>query len=137
MASVLIDSNVILDILTLNLVWHGWSAEALRDAANSSRVVINAVIFAEISVRFSRIEDANAALDPALERENIPFEAAFLAGKVYRAYRQRGGTRPTLLPDFLIGAHAAVKGYDLLTRNVVRYRSYFPSVRLLAPDCRG
>ncbi|HEY6578703.1 MAG TPA: type II toxin-antitoxin system VapC family toxin, partial [Rhizomicrobium sp.] len=122
------------DILTLNPVWHTWSVQALRETANSSRVVINAVVFAEASVRFSRIEDVDAALDPALERENIPFEAAFLAGKVFRAYRQRGGTRPSLLPDFLIGAHAAVRGYELLTRDCPRYRTYFPDLRLIAPD---
>jgi predicted nucleic acid-binding protein len=133
-ASVLVDSNVILDILTLNPVWREWSDQALRQATNSGHVVINAVIFAEVSVRFSRIEDANAALDGALGREDIPFEAAFLAGKVFRAYRQRGGMRASLLPDFLIGAHAAVKGYDLLTRDVARYRTYFPRLALIAPD---
>jgi predicted nucleic acid-binding protein len=133
-ASILVDSNVILDILTLNPVWHDWSNQALRQAANSGRVVINAIVFAEVSVRFSRIEDANAALDAALEREDIPFEAAFLAGKVFRAYRQRGGTRASLLPDFLIGAHAALKGYHLLTRDVARYRTYFPKLGLIAPN---
>jgi predicted nucleic acid-binding protein len=132
--SVFVDSNILLDILTENSTWQDWSRRALGAAADTSRLVINAVVFAEVSVRFSRIEDANAALDTLLERESIPFEAAFLAGKAFRTYRRRGGTRLSLLPDFLIGAHAAVKSYDLLTRDVARYRSYFPTVRLIAPD---
>jgi predicted nucleic acid-binding protein len=132
--SVLVDSNVILDILTLDPVWRDWSDHTLREVANSNRIVINAIVFAEVSVRFSRIEDANAALNPVLEREDIPFEAGFLAGKVFSAYRRRGGTRTSLLPDFLVGAHAAVKRYDLLTRDVARYRRYFPTVRLIAPQ---
>lgn len=134
MASVLVDSNVILDVLTQNAVWEKWSSEALQSAANTSRLVINVVVFAEITVRFSRLDDAEAALSFELERETIPFEAGFLAGKAFARYRRLLGPRTSLLPDFLIGAHAAVKGYDLLTRDVTRYRSYFPTVRLIAPS---
>ncbi len=134
MASILVDSNVILDVLTQNAVWEKWSSEALQSAADTSRLVINVVVFAEITVRFSRLDDAEAALAFALEREPIPFEAGFLAGKAFARYRRHSGPKTSLLPDFLIGAHAAVKGYDLLTRDVGRYRSYFPTVRLIAPS---
>jgi predicted nucleic acid-binding protein len=93
------------------------------------------VIYAEASVRFSRIEDLNAALPTALfEREPIPYEAAFLAGKAYSRYRRLGGTRRSPLPDFFIGAHAAVAGYRLLTRDAARYRNYYPTVPLIAPN---
>jgi predicted nucleic acid-binding protein len=129
----LVDSNVILDVLTRDSTWEPWSSHALQNAANQYRLVINAVIFAEVSVNFERIEDANEALTPIYERERIPFEAAFLAGKVFLTYRRRGGARTTLLPDFLIGAHAAVSGYHLLTRDVSRYRTYFPNLSLIAP----
>jgi predicted nucleic acid-binding protein len=93
------------------------------------------VIYGEVSVRYSRIEELDLALPEALfEREELPYEAAFLAGKAFRRYRQSGGTRRSPLPDFLIGAHAAIAGYQLLTRDVPRYRTYFPHLRLIAPD---
>jgi hypothetical protein len=132
--SVLVDSNILLDVFTEDKVWGRWSQEALRIAANNNRLVINAIVFAEVSVNFDRIEEADEALTQLYEREAIPFDAAFLAGKVFSTYRRRGGPRLSLLPDFLIGAHAAVKGYDLLTRDVARYRSYFPRLCLIAPD---
>jgi hypothetical protein len=134
MPSVLVDSNILLDVFTKDDVWGRWSSETLRIAADQNRLVINAVVFAEVSVNFDRIEEADEALLAVYEREAIPFEAAFLAGKVFSTYRRRGGARTSLLPDFLIGAHAAVKGYDLLTRDITRYRSYFPRVRLIAPE---
>jgi predicted nucleic acid-binding protein len=129
---VLIDSNVLLDLMTEDSEWYAWSAAALALAADDSRVIINAVIYAEVSVRYSRIEDLEDALPKAMiEREAIPYEAGFLAGKAYLAYRRRDKRSP--LPDFLIGAHAAVAGYRLLTRDVARYRTYFPRVELIAP----
>ena len=134
MPSVLVDSNILLDVFTKDKAWGKWSQGALRIAANNNRLIINAIVFAEVSVNFDRIEEADEALTPLYEREAIPFDAAFLAGKVFSTYRRRGGPRPSLLPDFLIGAHAAVKGYGLLTRDVARYRSYFPKLRLIAPD---
>lgn len=134
MSSVLVDSNVVLDVLSQDPVWETWSSEALRTAADSNRLVINAVVFAEISINFDTIEETEAALIPTLEREAIPFAAAFLAGKVFSIYRRRGGARRSPLPDFLIGAHAAVQGYRLLTRDVARYCSYFPTLRLISPD---
>jgi len=131
--SVLVDAHVLLDIFTADSPWTAWSLSALANAANTGRLVINPVIYAEASVRFTRIDDFDAAL-PAADREPIPYEAAFVAGKVYLEYRRRGGTRLSPLPDFFIGAHAAVRGYELLTRDPARYRSYFPRLKLIAPD---
>lgn len=134
MSAVLVDSNVILDVMTEDARWAAWSADALARAAEASRLVINPVIYAEVSVRFSRIEDLDAALPPAMfEREPVPFAAAFLAGKAFQAYRRRGGPRRSPLPDFFIGAHAAVKGYRLLTRDAGRYRAYFPRLEVMTP----
>jgi len=135
MAATLIDSNVLLDLMTENPRWFAWSAAAVERAADESRMVINAMIYAEVSVRYSRIEELDAALPKAMfEREAIPYEAAFLAGKSFLAYRRRGGTKRSPLPDFLIGAHAAIAGYRLLTRDAARYRTYFPSLPLIAPN---
>lgn len=135
MSAILVDSNILLDILTHDARWSDWSARALSEAANRQRLVINAMIYAEISVHYSRVEDLDAALPMAmLEREPIPFAAAFLAGKCFLAYKRRGGVRQSPLPDFFIGAHAAVAGYALITRDTSRYRTYFPALRLIAPD---
>jgi predicted nucleic acid-binding protein len=135
MTAIMVDSNVLLDLMTEDARWLSWSAEAVEKAADRFRLVINPIIYAEVSIRYSRIEDLEAALPKAmLDREAIPYEAAFLAGKCFLAYRQRGGTKQSPLPDFLIGAHAAVAGYRLLTRDAARYRSYFPRLSLIAPD---
>jgi predicted nucleic acid-binding protein len=135
MAAVLIDSNVLLDLMTEDARWFSWSAEAVEQAADRYRLVVNPVIYAEVSVRYSRIEDLDAALPKAIfDREAIPYEAAFLAGKSFLAYRKRGGARRSPLPDFFIGAHAAVAGYRLLTRDATRYRTYFPKLTLVAPN---
>ena len=134
MTDVLVDSNVLLDLVTEDAEWLDWSAAALERAAAASRMVINPVIYAEVSIGFSRIEDLDAAL-PAdfFQRRPIPWDAAFLAGKVFLRYRQRGGSRRAPLPDFFIGAHAAIEGLTLLTRDPTRYRSYFPRLRIIAP----
>ena len=135
MTAVLVDSNVLLDLMTEDSRWFDWSAQAISEAADSFRLVINPIIYAEVSVRYSRIEDLEAALPRAmLDREAVPYEAAFLAGKSFLAYRKRGGTKTSPLSDFFIGAHAAVAGYQLLTRDAARYRTYFPRVSLIAPD---
>ena len=135
MTAVLVDSNVLLDLMTEDTRWLSWSAEAVEQAADRFRLVINPIIYAEVSIRYSRIEDLEAALPKAmLDREAIPYEAAFLAGKCFLVYRQRGGTKRSPLPDFFIDAHAAVAGYRLLTRDAARYRSYFPRLPLIAPD---
>ncbi|MGA8586271.1 MAG: type II toxin-antitoxin system VapC family toxin [Roseiarcus sp.] len=134
MTAVLIDANVLLDVITEDARWLDWSAQALERAGERYRLVINPVIYAEVSIRYSRIEALDAALPKAsFDREAIPYEAAFLAGKAFLDYRQRGGTKRSPLPDFFIGAHAAVAGYQLMTRDATRYRSYFPRLSLIAP----
>jgi len=135
MTAVLIDSNVLLDLMTEDPRWFSWSAKALANAAETLRLVINPIIYAEVSIRYSRIEDLTAALPKAMiDREPIPYEAAFLAGKAFRVYRRRGGTKRSTLPDFFVGAHASVAGYSLLTRDATRYRTYFPKLPLIAPN---
>lgn len=135
MTAVLIDSNILLDVMTEDPRWFSWSATALAGAADNSRLVINPVIYGEVSVRYSSIENLDAALPRTIiEREAIPYEAAFLAGKCFLDYRRRGGTKLSSLPDFFIGAHAAVAGYRLLTRDATRYRTYFPKLLLVTPD---
>lgn len=135
MSGVLIDSNVLLDLMTQDPVWVQWSMNAIEQAADRHRLVINPIIYAEVSVRYSRIEDLEEALPRQMfDREAMPYEAAFLAGKAFLAYRRQGGERRSPLPDFFIGAHAAVAGYQLLTRDASRYRSYFPRLPLIAPN---
>ena len=135
MSAVLVDANVLLDVMTQDARWFAWSCDALSRAADRSRLVVNPIIYAEVSARFSRIEDLDVALPTTLfDREPLPYEAAFLAGKAFLTYRRRGGEKRNTLPDFFIGAHAAIAGYELLTRDVGRYRSYFPRLRLIAPD---
>jgi predicted nucleic acid-binding protein len=135
MTAVLVDANVLIDVLLGDASWRAWSSEALQAVADRHRLVINPIIFAEVSVGYARIEDVETALAPGLiDREDIPYEAAFLAGKAFRDYRRRGGERRSPLPDFFIGAHAAVLGYQLLTRDATRYRTYFPRLSLIAPD---
>jgi predicted nucleic acid-binding protein len=130
----LVDSNVILDIMTEASDWQDWSAAALERSAEAGRLIVNPIIYAEVSIGFEAIEDLEAALPTGyFTREALPWPAAFLAGKAHAAYRRRGGSRPHPLPDFYIGAHAAIAGYTLLTRDPRRYRTYFPKLRLIAP----
>jgi len=134
-SAVLVDSNVILDIATDDPEWAAWSAGALEEAANGAILCINPLVYAEVSVGFSTIEALEEALPHDLyRREALPYEAAFLAGKCFLDYRRRGGARTSPLPDFYIGAHAAVAGYRLLTRDAGRYRGYFPGVGLITPQ---
>ncbi len=135
MTAVLVDANVLLDVMTEDARWFAWSADAIERAADRYRLVINPVIYAEISIRYSQIEELDVALPKTMfDREAIPYEAAFLAGKSFLTYRRRGGIKQSPLPDFFIGAHAAVAGYPLMTRDVTRYRTYFPRLSLIAPD---
>lgn len=135
MIATLVDSNIWLDIMEDDPVWGNWSSLALAQHRDRSRLVINPIIFAEISVGFATIEVLEALLPPgSADREPLPWEAAFLAGKCFQTYRQRGGTRRSPLPDFYIGAHAAVRGYRLLTRDARRYRTYFPKLEIVAPE---
>lgn len=131
----LVDSSVLLDVLTDDDAWGQWSRRALAQAADQGHLVINPIVYAEISTGFDRVEELDQAV-PAddFEREALPFQAGFLAGKAYLAYRRRGGQRRSPLPDFYIGAHAAVRGYRLLTRDAARYRTSFPSLPLIAPE---
>jgi len=130
----LVDSNVLLDVMTLDRKWFEWSSNALANAADSGRLIINPVIYAEISIRFSTIEALEDALpDNMFDRDPIPFAAAFLAGKVFMSYRKRSGIKRSPLPDFFIGAHAALAGHTLLTRDAKRYRSYFSNLDLITP----
>ena len=135
MSAVLVDSNVLLDIMTEDPQWFSWSAGALARAAETMRLVINPIIYAEVSIRYSRIEDLNDALPPTfVEREPLPYEAAFLAGKAFLIYRKHSGVKRSPLPDFFIGAHASIARYRLLTRDAGRYRTYFPKLPLIAPS---
>lgn len=131
----LVDSNVLLDIISENQTWQSWSAQALLNCLEDGDLCINAIIYAEISTDFDEMEEVDLALPASLvQRVPIPIEAAFLAGKVHLDYRRKGGTRICALPDFFIGAHAAVTQMRLLTRDPRRYRTYFPRVELIAPD---
>lgn len=131
----LVDSSVLLDIVTEDPSWATWSGDALAKARDDGTIVINPIVYAEVSIGFDRIEDLEVVL-PAedFQREELPFEAGFVAGKAFLAYRRRGGEKRAPLPDFYIGAHAAVRGYRLLTRDVARYRTYFPTLDLIVPE---
>ena len=134
MDPVLVDSNVLLDVVTNDPVWGDWSGRALERAADEAILVINPLVYAEVSIGFSAIEDLEDALPGDLyRREEFPYEAGFLAGKCFLRYRRHGGLKRSPLPDFYIGAHAAVAGYRLLTRDATRYRTYFPNLVLIAP----
>lgn len=132
--TILVDSNVLLDVATEDDRWGEWSSNALAEAAETSSLAINAIVYAEVSVRYDTIEELEAVLPrDVFRREALPYEAAFLAGKAFLGYRRRGGGRSAPLADFFIGAHAAVAGHQLLTRDPRRYRAYFPTVQLIAP----
>lgn len=131
---VLVDANVLLDIITSDPKWFDWSAGRMERAL-AQGLAINPVIYAELAPGFRKMEELDAALDLAeLERLPIPYEAAFHAGLAFVEYRRRGGDRRSPLPDFFIGAHAAISGLTLLTRDAARYRTYFPKLRLIAPE---
>ena len=131
----LVDTNVLLDIVTNDRTWARWSQAQLDAAVATDTAVVNAVIYAELSLAFDRIEDLETQLSgTGLRVESIPREALFLAAKVFLQYRRKGGSKGGVLPDFFIGAHAAVLDVPLLTRDTRRYRTYFPSVRLISPS---
>jgi predicted nucleic acid-binding protein len=137
-AAVLVDSNVLLDVLTEDSVWFAWSSESLARCADGAELIINPIVYAEVSVGFARIEELESALpQDVFVRSPLPWDAAFLAGKCFQTYKRRGGQKRSPLPDFYIGAHAAVSGLSLLTRDPVRYRTYFPKLDLIAPLQRG
>ncbi len=131
---ILVDTNVLLDIATNDANWADWSIEQLDAAVVRGPVVINAVVYSEFSVGYDRIEDVERLLkDVDIGWADVPREALFLAGKAFEHDRRQGGSKTCVLPDFFIGAHAAVSGMTLLTRDPARYRSYFPKVGLISP----
>lgn len=128
------DANVLLDVLTEDPRWCDWSAAQLDACATSAELCINPLIYAEVSVGFERIEELDDALPPAsFTRLELPWEAGFLAGKAFLQYRRAKGARSSPLPDFYIGAHAAIEGMTLLTRDTKRYRTYYPKLELICP----
>ena len=132
---ILVDSNVILDIVTEDPEWFEWSSQALASCADMHILVINPIIYAEVSIGFERIEDVEEVLPLThFRRAQVPWESAFLAGKCFLKYRERGGKRRSPLPDFFIGAHATIMGMVLMTRDVSRYRTYFPKLNLISPE---
>lgn len=134
MNDTLVDTNVLFDFLNDDDDWSDWSSAMLSDAAERGRVVINPIIYAEVSVRYDRIEDLNEALPSEFfVHAPLPWDAAFVAGKAFEKYRKRGGVKRSPLPDFFIGAHAAVAEMTLLTRDPRRYRTYFPRLRIISP----
>ncbi|MCB1828094.1 MAG: type II toxin-antitoxin system VapC family toxin [Coxiellaceae bacterium] len=134
MHGILVDSNIIIDILTEDKHWFSWSSETLEHYANTTSLFINKIIYSEVSLAFNRIEDCELALPSSFfTRSTIPWEAAFLAGKVFLQYRQRGGSKTKPLPDFFIGAHASIAKLAVMTRDSKPYKSYFPNLQLITP----
>jgi predicted nucleic acid-binding protein len=132
---ILVDSNVIIDVLTQDPTWRQWSEAALSDAADRDEIAINPIIYAEIASGFATMADLDRHLGiDAFRRLPLPYEAGFIAGRAFVEYRRRGGVRTSPLPDFYIGAHAAIAGLKLLTRDARRYTGYFPKVLLLSPE---
>ncbi|MBT3257508.1 MAG: type II toxin-antitoxin system VapC family toxin [Deltaproteobacteria bacterium] len=134
MMEILVDSNVILDIVTEDTDWFQWSSETLAFYGDTDILVINPIIYAEVSIGFKRIEEVEEVLPLThFRRAQLPWEAGFLAGKCFLNYRRKGGKKKSPLPDFFIGAHAAIMEMSLMTRDVPRYRTYFPKLKLISP----
>jgi predicted nucleic acid-binding protein len=137
-SATLVDSCVLLDVITGDERWADWSAAQIAAAVDAGRVVINPLIYAEVSVGYQTIEELEEMLPAGdYEREPLPYLAGFAAGKAFVRYRRSGGDKRSPMPDFYIGAHAAVAGYRLLTRDVQRYRTYFPTIDIIAPPPAG
>jgi hypothetical protein len=133
--AVLVDTNVLIDVAVRDPQWSQWSRRAISQAAREHDLLVNQIVYAELSLRYERPEDLDAALDAAtFARENLPWDAAFLAGRAFLTYRRHGGSRERPLPDFFIGAHAAVRGHAVITRDPRGFRTYFPTVALITPD---
>jgi predicted nucleic acid-binding protein len=135
MKGILVDSNIILDIFLDDPNWADWSINALANASCNSMLYINQIVYTEVSVGFKKIEELESALHKGgFQMLEIPKEALFLAGKAFLSYRRSKGAKKSPLPDFYIGAQAAVLGMDLITRDDSRYRTYFPTVRIICPE---
>jgi predicted nucleic acid-binding protein len=131
----LVDTNVLIDLFDAGSPWEDWSTRAIERMRSEGPIVINQIIYAEMAAGFALEADVDSALSPSrFVREELPWEAAFAAGHAFVAYRRDGGPKRSPLPDFYIGAHAAIRGYRLLTRDVGRYRAYFPLLRIVSPD---
>ena len=131
----ILDSNVILDILHEDAIWFSWSARQIRMRSEAGKLIVNAIIFAEASLRYASFGEYKRLVGSVgVELEDIPWEAAFLSGQAQNQYRHLGGRRERILADFLIGAHAVIRGYAILTRDQARYRTYFPQLEIIAPD---
>jgi len=132
---ILVDSNVLLDIFTKDEKWFEWSSSTLAELSERDLLYINPIIYSEISIGFDSIEELEGSLPSAyIQREDLPYEAAFLAGKSFLKYRKAGGTKRSPLPDFYIGAHAAIRRWSILTRDKGRYQTYFPTLNVIFPD---
>lgn len=135
---VLVDSCVILDIMTEDPTWFSWSSDTLETFADQYTLLINPIIYSEVSVGYKKIEELEDALPTSIfKRTPIPWEAAFLAGKIFLRYRRSGGQHTLPLPDFFIGAHAMIEDLYLLTRDVKRFRHYYPALKIISPDTRN
>ena len=131
----LVDTNILVDLAMVSSDWHGWSRRKLLDVFKDGPVLINPIIYSEFSVRYDDVDEVDQPLpQDEFRRENLPWPAAFAAAAAFRLYRRAGGGRERILPDFLIGAHAAIRGYRILTRDPAGYRSYFPLVELITPE---
>ena len=131
----LVDSCVLLDVITGDDEWADWSANQIASAMDAGRLVINPLIYAEVSVGYETVEELDELLPVSdYEREPLPHVAGFAAGKAFLRYRRDGGDKRSPMSDFYIGAHAAIAGYRLLTRDVRRYRTYFPAIDIVGPE---
>lgn len=131
----LVDTNVLIDLFDTGSPWEDWSTRAIERMRSEGPIVINQIVYAEMAAGFALETDVESALSPSrFVREDLPWEAAFAAGHAFVAYRRGGGPKRSPLPDFYIGAHAAIRGYQLLTRDMGRYRAYFPLLRIVSPD---
>jgi predicted nucleic acid-binding protein len=135
MSTTLLDTSTLIDLLEDRPVWGNWASRQIEALASTDRFVINQIVYGEASVPYTPQSDFDDQLDfPWLNKEDLPWDAAFLAAKAHKTYRNKGGLKSTGMPDFFIGAHAAVRGYRLLTRDAARIRTYFPDVEIIAPD---
>lgn len=134
MHSILVDSNILIDLFDYESQWHEWSKEQLKNYGNEAILVINPIIYAEISLHFKDEEQLDKALSTSLlRRDPLPWKAASLAARAFLEYRKSGGSKTSTMPDFFIGAHAVVEQMQLLTRDARRYKTYFPTLEIIYP----
>ena len=135
MNGVLVDSCILLDLFTDDLTWGDWSGKILEKYSQTNTLYINSIVYTEISIGFKNIEEIDAVLEQmGIKVLEIPREALFLAGKTFLKYRRNKGSKHSTLPDFFIGAHASISSFDIITRDVSKYRTYFPKLNLITPN---